>query len=237
MAIAHERTAALAAYLVLIMAVEAKTIIREAQRAMNDKAGVRMPASDLIDCLNRAQRDIAVARPDVTAVLSDFTLAAGYKQYLPANAAVLIDIPANTSGKRKSIRRTDLELLDSCEPGWRTGTAKSEILHYCLDPRNPRLFYVYPPASAGVEVEMEASAYPVDIPQPASPGDSWETVSGDISLADEWSTALLMVTLYYAYLTDLEGVANVGLAAGYKQTAEQILGVQLQSSLVAAKPE
>lgn len=219
------------------MAVAAQTIIREAQRAMNDRTGTRMPASDLVDCLNRAQRDIALARPDVTAAMLEHSLVAGYKQALPATAAALIDVPANATAGRKSIRKTDLALLDACEPGWRSGPGRSEIVHFCHDPRNPRLFYVYPPASTGALVELEVSLYPVDVPAPTSPGEASESVIGNISLADEWSTALLMVTLYYAYLTDLEGANNIGLAAGYKTTAEQILGVQLQSSLIAAKPE
>jgi hypothetical protein len=122
-------------------------------------------------------------------------------------------------------------------PNWRSGAQRAEIVHFCHDPRSPRVFHVYPPATAGTRVNLEASAYPIDIAAPAAPGEVASTVSGDISLADEWSTALLMLTLYYAYLTDVEALANVGLAAAYKQTAEKILGVQLQASITAAKPE
>lgn len=219
------------------MAVQAKTIIQEAQRALNDKSGVRVSAADLVQCLNRAQRDIAVVRPDTTSAIADFPLEEGYKQRLPENAAALIDIPCNATGTRRAISKTDLRLLDSYSPAWRNGTKKQEIVHFSHDLRDPRVFYVYPPASSTAVVELEASSYPEDIPEPTSPGDTADTVTGDISLGDEWSTALLMVTLYYAYLTDVESLANVGLAAAYKQTAEQILGVQLQSAITAAKPE
>ncbi len=219
------------------MSTTAKSIILEAQRAMNDKVGVRMPASDLVPCLNRAQRDIATARPDTTASLFEHALVAGSRQALPTGAALLIDVPANVSGRRKSISRTGMALMDAAAPDWRYATQAGEVKHFMHDARTPRVFWVYPPAVAGTLVDMEASMYPADIPAPASPADTADTVTGDISLADEWSTALLMVTLYYAYLTDLEGAGNVPLAAGYKATAEQILGVQLQSSLVAAKPE
>lgn len=219
------------------MTIAASTIIREAQRAMNDKTGTRMPASDLVDCLNRAQRDIATVRPDTTASIADYVLDAGYKQRLPDNAATLIDIPCNATGSRKAISRVDLRLLDASVSGWRSSNSKQEIIHFAQDLRDPRLFYVYPPATTTAVVELEASTYPTDIPAPTAPGDTADTVTGDISLADEWSTALLMVTLYYAYLTDVEALSNVGLATGYKQTAEQILGVQLQSAITAAKPE
>lgn len=219
------------------MAVAAKTIIYEAQRALNDKSGVRAPASDLVRLLNRAQRDIALSRPDTTAQIFEHTLAAGYRQSLPATAALLIDIPANAANKRKAVTRVDLTLLDAAAPEWRSLGQKSEIVHFMHDPRTPRAFWVYPPAAAGVKVDMEASMYPQDIAEPTSPGATSDSVVGNISLADEWSTALLMVVLYYAYLTDLEGAGNTTLAVGYKATAEQILGVQLQASLVAAKQE
>lgn len=219
------------------MAVQAKTIIQDAMRALNDKSGVRVSAADLVQCLNRAQRDIAVVRPDTTAAIVELSLVEGYKQRLPDTAASLIDIPCNATGTRRQIAKTDLRLLDSYSPSWRSGAKKQEIVHFSHDLRDPRVFYVYPPASNTAKVDLEASLYPIDIPAPASPGDTADTVTGDISLGDEWSTALLMVTLYYAYLTDVEALANVGLAAAYKQTAEQILGVQLQSAITASKPE
>ena len=217
------------------MAVEAKTIIYEAQRAMNDKSGVRAPASDLVRLLNRAQRDIAVSRPDTTARVFEHELAEGARQELPEEVALLIDLPANVSGRRRAITRTGLPLLDAAVPDWRYGARKGEIVHFMHDHRTPRAFWVYPPAIDGTSVEMEASMYPADILVPA--GDSSDDVAGVISLADEWSTALLLVVLYYAYMTDLEGAGNPLIAASYKETAEKILGVQLQSAMVFAKQE
>ena len=219
------------------MATTAQSIVYEAQRALLDKEGVRATASDLVKLLNRAQRDIALVRPDTTAALSEFPLVAGSKQLLPTNAAVLIDIPANAGGTMRSISKVELRLLDSQVRNWRSMPQKTEIVHFCHDLRNPRVFYVYPPAASGAIVNLEASAYPVDIADPVAPGASHETVFGDITLADEWGTALLMVTLYYAYMTDLEGINNPGIAAAYMQRAESILGIQLQSSITAAKPE
>lgn len=219
------------------MTTTARSIIYEAQRALLDAEGVRMSASDLVLALNRAQRDIQNVRPDTTAALSEFTLAAGSKQLLPENAASLIDIPSNASGNLRSISKVDMSILDALEKGWRSATQKTEIIHFCHDPRIPRVFHVYPPAAAGVGVMLEASAYPVDIAPPAAPGLTSDTVFGDITLADEFATALLMLTLYYAYMTDLEGINNPGIAAAYIRRAESILGVQLQSSITAAKPE
>jgi hypothetical protein len=147
----------------------------------------------------------------------------------------LIDIPANASGSMRAISRVSMSLMDATLPSWRTANTSSDISHFIHDTKTPRAFMVYPPAIADTPVLMEISTYPVDIPAPASDTALWSSVTGDISLADEWSTALLNVTLYYAYLTDLEGMSNPELAMSYRTMAEQIIGTQLQASVTAAK--
>jgi hypothetical protein len=218
------------------MTTSAQSIIYQAQRALLDKEGVRATASDLVKLLNMAQRDIQFARQDTTAAVSQVALVAGPRQTLPDVASVLIDIPANASGLRSRITKVDLGLLDALERNWRSKTA-GETVHFMHDPTTPRQYHVYPPATAGALVDMEYSAYPVDIPEPAAPGLESSTVTGDISLTDQWANTLLMVTLYYAYMTDLEGINNIALASGYLQRAEAMLGVQLQASVTVSKPK
>lgn len=211
------------------MATTAQSIIKEVQRAFNDLAGDRAPASDLVPLLNRAQRDIQVARPDLTTTSITHELAVGYSQEIPDNVASLIDIPANATGDRERINKVDARLMDDMVPKWRSKTPSTVIKHFMHDERDPRSFDVYPPAVLGAKVELEASLYPVDVPMPAGNGKAFDTVTGNIGLPDEFSTALMCLTLHYAYLTDLEGASNQTLATGYLQRAEQILGVQLMA--------
>ena len=212
------------------MAIPASTIIADVQRILNDEAGVRMPASQLVPLMNQAQRDIMTARPDTTAVISPLSLVDGWKQTVPANAYLLIDIHSNTASPFANITKVDLALLDASEPGWRNRAQSSTIKHFMHDLRNPRTFWVYPPAVAGTQVEFEASTYPDDIAAPTAPGDTADTVAGNISLNDEWQTALFCLTAHYAYLTDLEGVNNQNLAVAYLQRASAILGTQIQTA-------
>jgi hypothetical protein len=218
------------------MPVSAQSIVKLVQREFNDYAGERAPASDIVALLNMAQRDIHTARPDSTAVVSPLDLVAGHRQALPANASTLIDIHCNSDGIKKAIRKADVLLMDSVNPRWRTRTPSTTIVHFMHDIRNPRVFDVYPPAAEGARVDFEASVYPTDIPPPNAPGAAFGTVVGDISLNDEFATALFCLTTHYVYLTDLEGVNNAALAAGFLQRAEAILGVELQTkSGIAAK--
>ena len=215
------------------MTTTARSIIYQAQRALLDTDGDRTTAADLVPMLNMAQRDIQLARPDTTATVAAVALVDGYRQTLPDAAAVLIDITANASGSYRRITKTKLALLDAIERDWRS-KAKGDTVHFMHELETPRSFHVYPPANSGALVEMEYSAYPVDVAAPGGDGKSSSTVTGNISLNDQWANALLFVTLYYAYMTDLEGVNNPQLAAAYLQRAESMLGVQLQASATVA---
>lgn len=211
------------------MTVSAQSIVFEVQRAHNDFAGVRVPASDIIVLLNRAQGDIHTARLDTTASLAEVVLVQGDIQTLPPEIAQLIDIPGLANGTKSAISKVDQALLDATAPNWRSQPPTSNIKHYIYDLRDPRTFYVYPPAIEGTVLRAKYSAYPRDIDSPASPGLSYTTVSGSISLAPEWRTALLSLTLAYTYMSDLEGAKNTELAALYLQQASALLGVELQA--------
>lgn len=214
------------------MAITARKIIFDAQATLQDVAGDRWPASELVSNLNKAQRDIHTARPDTTAVLTELTLAAGFRQSLPAAASSLIDIPANSTGE--SVTKTDLPLLDASDPGWRRRPGSRVIRHFMHDLRNPRVVLVYPPAAAGAKVDIEYSAYPADVPAPSGDGKAYTTVTGGISLADKWETALWAMVLHYAYAKDAEFGGNAGLSTAYLSRAEAILGVEIQSTATVA---
>ena len=216
------------------MAIPASTVIADVQHILNDEDGDRVPASMLVPLLNQAQRDIMVARPDTTAAVSPLALSAGAKQLLPTNAYLLIDIHANTVTPSQRITKVDMALLDASEPNWRGRSQAAPIKHYMHELRNPRTFWVYPPAIVGTQVDFEASVYPTDVAEPTAPGKTASTVSGNISLNDEWQSALFCMTAHYAYLTDLEGVQNQNLALAYLQRASSILGVQIQSAAATA---
>jgi hypothetical protein len=214
------------------MATTAQSIILDAQTALQDLAGVRWSATELVRHLNRGQRDIQTVRPDTTAVLATLALVAGFKQTIPVAAASLIDIPANTSGTR--ITKVDTVLLDATLASWRSATAAATVVHFMHDMRLPRQFLVYPPATTSASVDIEYSAYPTDVTTPSGDGLAYTTVSGNISLNDQWSTALLCVVLHYAYAKDAEYGGNAGLSQAYMQKAQGILGVELQSATQVA---
>lgn len=214
------------------MPIPAQSIIFRAQTALQDVSGVRWPADELVRYLNDGQREIVRLRPDQKAASVTMSLVEGYRQTISPDHAALVDVSANASGKRKRITKVDLALLDSVEPAWRSKPAASEIVHFCHDLREPRVFYVYPPAKAGSTVEVVVSLYPADVPVPS--GASYGAVTGNIDLTDQWADALLNFILFKAYSKDAEFGGNAQMAASYLGLFNAAIGSQLQSTATVA---
>lgn len=217
------------------MTIAAQYLVKQAQVVLQDVAGTRWPASDLVTYLNDAQRDLVVAMPDANAVTAAMTLAGGSEQTLPTAAVALIDIPRNSGGNKRAIRKVDVEHLDAVNRDWRSMTGVTEIAHFAFDERDPRTFEVYPPAAgSGASVEVIYGAYPTDVGAPSGDGKAYTTVSGNISVKDQWATALLNYMLGRAYSKDIEAGGNVQLAASYMQAFAGFIGAQQQAATEVA---
>ena len=208
------------------MNVAAQLIVRDAQEALQDLAGIRYSASDLVRYLNAGQVLIVVNRPDQTASTEAVELVAGPDQVLPAKFAAFIDIPRNTEGRRMAIRKVDQDDLDACAPGWYGQAQVSEIEHYCYDLKDPRTYLVYPPAKAGTKVQMVAALYPAEVPAPSGDGRAFTTVSGNIGLVDHWREALLCYCLHRALAKDASDAGNATLSGGYLGKFNALVGIQ-----------
>jgi len=219
------------------MATPAQSIILRAQVALQDEAGTRWPASELVRHLNDGQREISRLRPDQTASTAALTLAAGYLQALSATHQALIDIPNNTASPKTRITKVDMVQLDAVEPGWRGSTPGSVVKHFMHDLREPRVFQVYPPVVINTQVDAVVSLYPTDVSAPTAPGLVFTTVAGDISRPDHWAETLLNFVLFKAYSKDAEYGGNAQLAAGYLGLFNAAVGTQLQSTSTVAPKE
>jgi hypothetical protein len=219
------------------MTTTAQSIVLRAQVVLQDETGTRWSANELVRHLNDGQREIARLRPDSTATTLTHTLTTGFKQDLPSTSQALIDIHSNVSGTKRRITKVDMVQLDAVSPDWRNQAGGTEIRHFMHDLREPRVFYVYPPVSSGVQVEMAVSAYPTDVGTPTAPGLLATTVTGNISVQDHWAETLLNFVLFKAYSKDAEYGGNANLAAGYLSLFNTAMGTQLQSTSTVAPKE
>lgn len=217
------------------MALTAQSIIRRAVETLQDTTSVRWPVNELVRYLNDGQREVVLYRPDSMVTNSTITCVTGSKQSLPANGAKLIEVIRNSASAsdKKAVRMINREILDSQTPGWHNITGSINILHFMYDPRDPKVFYVYPPATTSAQLDIVYSAYPTDITEPAD-GSLYTAVSGNISLPDIYGNVLLDYILYRAYTKDSAYAGNAQRAQAHYATFANALGIEIRATVAVA---
>lgn len=216
------------------MAVTAQSIIRRVAETLNDVTSVRWPVAELVRYLNDGQREVGTYRPDALVAGATVNLAAGSKQSLPANGIKLMDIVRNASTSQRAVRMTNRQILDAQIPNWHNLAGVTEILHFIYDPRDPLVFYVYPPAAAsGAAVYMIYAGTPAAITEPAD-GSTYSNVTGNIGVPDIYANALIDYVLYRAYTKDTEYSGNASRAQAHYQAFVNALTVEANATAVAS---
>ena len=152
------------------MAITAQSIVHRVVDILQDTTSVRWPVSELVRYLNDGQREVVLYRPDATIKSATVACVAGAKQSLPTDGAKLIDVIRNSAsaGTNKAVRMVAREVLDAQIPNWYGLTGELDVVHFTYDPRDPKTFFVYPPALTTTRVDITYSAFPTDITEPAA---------------------------------------------------------------------
>ena len=183
----------------------------------SDASAYRWSNPDLISYINDACRLILIKRPDANTVPVEVVLVAGALQTIPDTAYKLVDVICNLnadSSQGRAVTIVDGAVLDSFNPGWRSGAKASAVKHYIFDPRTSRRFEVYPPVNAGVKVQAKLANYVGQATQATDP----------VGLLDEYMEHLVCFVLYKAYARDMEFAGNAELAASYLALFNGMLG-------------
>lgn len=217
------------------MTITAQSIIRRAVETLQDTTSVRWPVNELVRYLNDGQREIVLYRPDSMVTNATLTCAAGTKQSLPANGAKLIEVIRNAAATsaKKSVRMINREILDAQTPGWHNIAGSVDILHFMYDPRDPKTFYVYPPATTSAQLDIVYAAYPTDITEPAD-GALYTAVTGNISLPDIYGNVLLDYVLARCFMKDSEYAGNIQRAQAHYAAFNNALGNEIKATVAVA---
>ena len=199
------------------MPIRAGDVITRAQLVLNDNDPpyVRWEQPEMFGWLNDAACEVVIRRPAARAVTGTISLVAGTKQAIPTGGLELLDVVRNVGGR--SVRRTDRQLLDDSAPDWHSMKPSSTVRQYTFDERTPTIFYVYPPAKAGVQIEALYSEAP---PAVAAEDD-------ELDLDRAYIGPLVSYILYRALAKDSE-FANGALAAAHFQAFTEALGTNNQ---------
>lgn len=202
------------------MTTTVASVLTRVRTLLQDTGSDRWSDSELVGYLNDAQRTLVVARPDAGAVTQTVATVQGARQTIPTDSMVLIDVPRNGTGRKRAIRKAELQVLDAVARDWQSGAEAVEFVNFMHDMREPNVFYLYPPSKAtGGSVEITTSKYPVAA-----------TIGGDITVADQWVTPIGDYVLAQAYAKDAEFGGNAALSAAYLAAFNNALGVQLQAA-------
>lgn len=216
------------------MPMPAQSIVRRVVETLQDNTSIRWPVGELVRYLNDAQREVILYRPDAAVTNAKVTLVEGSRQSLPSGGTKLVEVVRNSTGTKRAVRMVNREILDAQLPGWHAQTGVTEVLHYMYDPREPRIFYVYPPAAAsGASVEVTYASVPADIAEPAD-GALYTAVSGNIGVPDIYGNAVQDYVLYRAYTKDSEYAGNAARAQAHYAAFANALGVEIKATVAVA---
>lgn len=217
------------------MTISAQSIIRRAVETLQDTTSIRWPVNELVRHLNDGQREVVLYRPDSMVTNATVNCVAGSRQTLPPDGAKLVEVIRNAAAgtSKKAVRMTNREILDAQIPGWHNLAGVNEVLHFMYDPRDPKTFYVYPPATTSAQLDIVYSAYPTDIAEPAD-GSLYTAVSGNVSLPDIYGNALLDFILYRSYSKDSEYAGNAQRAQAHYAAFANALGVEIKATVAVA---
>lgn len=216
------------------MPIPAQSVIRRCVETLQDNTSIRWPVSELVRYLNDAQREVILYRPDAAVTNASVPLVTGSRQNLPVGGTKLVEVVRNSAGTKRAVRMVNREILDAQLPGWHAQAGVTEILHYMYDPREPRVFYVYPPAAAtGAAVDLSYASMPADIAEPAE-GALYTAVTGNLGIPDIYGNAVQDYVLYRAYTKDSEYAGNAARAQAHYGAFANALGVEVKATVAVA---
>lgn len=164
-------------------------ILDRVEQTLLDETNVRWARAELQDHLNAALAALAAAKPDVYTLNKQFTCAAGSKQTLAAADVQILDVVRNDAAASKgAITLVERSHLDAVQRDWHALTGVTDVEHWLADARDPRTFYLYPPA---------ATNHPIQIVVASTPRIT--TFTDPIPVDDLYENPLWAATLAFAY--------------------------------------
>ena len=179
--------------------ITGQSLADNAAGLIHDTDKVRWTDTDWLLWLNDGLRETVLVKPEVNVTNNSVTLTASTtKQSLPTGALQLFDIVRNMGSDGatpgRAINVVSRDVLDTTEPNWHAEAPGTEITNYMYDPRDPDVFYVYPPAPVSTHyVELVYVTLPTAL----------TALSEAITIDDHYANALLNYMLFRAYSRDI----------------------------------
>lgn len=214
-------------------AVKVIDIIKRVEDVLQD-SNIRWPRVELQNWINESYLSITLLRPDANAKAGTFTCVAGTRQNISAvfpTALRLLDVTRNlaATSTKKVVRMVSRTVLDDQRPSWHAETATVNIQHFTFDARQPKEFFVYPPATTAAQLEVVYTDTPGTHSLTESQLDPDGTNTETIKLDDIYMSPIIDWVLYRAYSKDAEYGQNEARAASAYQAFTAAIGAKTQT--------
>lgn len=219
--------------------VKVADLIIRVRTILQDTTSVRWSLSELQWWLNDAYRDVLNLRPDSNTLTGTFTCVAGTRQVLTTgfpNASRLVSVVRNvaSTSNKYSVHLSTKAVLDAQRRGWYSETANVSTEQYVFDPRQPKEFMVYPPATTATQLEVLYAQVPTGHTLTDEQLGNIATAE-TIRIDDTYANALQDYVLYRAYTKDADQQGNAARAVAHFQAFQNALGVSAQAN-AASQP-
>lgn len=175
----------------------------------------RFSDAQILTLANQTLKRMAVVRPDLFALITTMTTVAGATQTAPVDSMRFMEALAVVGVN--NLNEINREALDLMSSNWQYGTQASPT-NWMRHPRNANVFFLYPPATAGVTLQIEYVQSPPVYALGQSPA----------ILPDGYYPVLIDGTVALLEMTDNEAVNSNRAKLCYDNFTNQ-----LQSSLQA----
>lgn len=204
----------------------ASDVLDRVSETLQDKGRVTYEESDLIGWLNDANRALVLVRPDASSTTTSMQLAAGTRQTLDADEALIrvvrnMGTDGNTPGK--AVRLGSIDTIDAFNPDWHTATPATAIREYMFDAVRPDEFWVSPPvhATTAVYAQVVKRVPPAVI----------AATTDALPVADIYAPALIEWVCYRAFSRDSEQTPNWQRAGRHFAAFFNLLQVKMQADM------
>lgn len=229
------------------MAMSSQSIAANAGALLQDKTHVTWTIADLATWINEGCRELVRFKPSALSARVGMRLAAGTRQNLDGAAFVrisdgaaqaltavqLLDVGSNLgaagTAAGRAVTLAERKILDTVLPTWPTQAATGEVRYVLYDPKEPRLFQIYPQARANpaMYLELVVARLPVNTLLDGAVA----LGSGDIDAGLDalYESALVDYVLYRAYSQETESPGHAAKAQWHYQSFGVALGVKLKN--------
>jgi hypothetical protein len=217
------------------MAIQAQSLITKVRLILQETTpgGMRWKDPEMLGWINDAQREIVLVKPNTSARNTNIPLVEGTLQSIPSDGVSLLKAVRNVSGSTntstdtpgRSIRISEVEILDAENPEWHYENPNLEVLHYMFDEDDLTHFYVYPPqpVSPG-HLNIIYSASPIEL----------QALTDNLSIRDIYANQVVDYVLFRCYLKDATYAGNAQRAQTHYQLFRESLGLKAQIEMATS---